>query len=59
MGGDDPVADVFVGPPNRRPLVFDADDTLWENNVLFERVVEDYLEWLAHPTLERCAMTSS
>lgn len=34
-------------------LVFDADDTLWENNVLFERVVEDYLDWLAHPTLDR------
>ncbi|MER6831649.1 HAD family hydrolase [Streptosporangium sp. NPDC000563] len=34
-------------------LIFDADDTLWENNVLFERVVEDFLDWLAHPTLER------
>jgi putative hydrolase of the HAD superfamily len=32
-------------------LVFDADDTLWENNHLFERVIDDYLEWLAHPTL--------
>jgi putative hydrolase of the HAD superfamily len=37
----------------RRSLIFDADDTLWENNVLFERVVEDYLDWLAHPTLSR------
>jgi putative hydrolase of the HAD superfamily len=40
----------------RRPgqsLVFDADDTLWDNNVLFERVIADYLEWLAHPTLDR------
>jgi putative hydrolase of the HAD superfamily len=34
-------------------LVFDADDTLWENNVLFERVVEDFLDWIAHPTLDR------
>ncbi|GAA4204068.1 HAD family hydrolase [Streptosporangium oxazolinicum] len=34
-------------------LIFDADDTLWENNVLFERVVEDFFDWLAHPTLER------
>ncbi|MHA6765501.1 HAD family hydrolase [Streptacidiphilus sp. PAMC 29251] len=34
-------------------LVFDADDTLWENNVLFERVIDDYLSWLAHPTLDR------
>ncbi len=34
-------------------LIFDADDTLWENNVLFERVIEDFFEWLAHPTLAR------
>jgi len=34
-------------------LVFDADDTLWENNVLFERVVEDFTDWLAHPSLDR------
>jgi putative hydrolase of the HAD superfamily len=40
----------------RQILVFDADDTLWENNVLFERVVHDYLEWLAHPTLDRAAL---
>jgi putative hydrolase of the HAD superfamily len=42
---------------NRRPvgqvLIFDADDTLWENNILFERVIEDYLTWLDHPTLDR------
>jgi putative hydrolase of the HAD superfamily len=40
----------------RQTLVFDADDTLWENNVLFERVVSDYLDWLAHPTLDRTAI---
>ncbi|MBM0256691.1 HAD family hydrolase [Micromonospora sp. 4G55] len=34
-------------------LVFDADDTLWENNVVFERVIDDFLDWLAHPTLDR------
>lgn len=33
-------------------LIFDADDTLWANNVHFERVITDYLGWLAHPTLE-------
>src|SRR3954447_13508264 len=32
-------------------LIFDADDTLWENNVHFERVVADFTDWLAHPTL--------
>jgi putative hydrolase of the HAD superfamily len=40
----------------RKTLVFDADDTLWENNVLFERVITDYLDWLAHPTLDRLAL---
>jgi putative hydrolase of the HAD superfamily len=34
-------------------LIFDADDTLWENNILFERVIDDFLEWVAHPTLDR------
>ncbi|MDM4719756.1 HAD family hydrolase [Micromonospora sp. WMMA1363] len=34
-------------------LVFDADDTLWENNVVFERVVDDFLTWVDHPTLDR------
>ncbi|MGC5021821.1 HAD family hydrolase [Micromonospora sp. DT47] len=34
-------------------LVFDADDTLWENNVVFERVIDHFLEWLDHPTLDR------
>ncbi|OEV29792.1 hydrolase [Streptomyces nanshensis] len=38
---------------DRQVLVFDADDTLWENNVLFERVIEDFLDWLAHPTLDK------
>jgi putative hydrolase of the HAD superfamily len=37
----------------RQTLVFDADDTLWENNVYFKRVVDDYLDWVAHPTLDR------
>jgi putative hydrolase of the HAD superfamily len=42
-------------PHARQTLVFDADDTLWENNVLFERVIDAYLDWLAHPTLDRSA----
>lgn len=36
-----------------KTLVFDADDTLWENNVLFEGVIEEFIDWLSHPTLER------
>lgn len=40
----------------RQTLIFDADDTLWENNIVFERVVDDYLDWLAHPTLDRAEL---
>jgi len=39
-------------------LVFDADDTLWENNVLFERVIDDFMDWLAHPTLDTASIRS-
>jgi putative hydrolase of the HAD superfamily len=42
-----------------RVLVFDADDTLWENNVLFERVIDDFLDWLAHPTLDRAEIRAT
>lgn len=34
-------------------LIFDADDTLWESNVLFERAIESFIDYLAHPTLSR------
>jgi putative hydrolase of the HAD superfamily len=37
-------------PYRDQVLIFDADDTLWEFNHLFERVIDEYLEWLAHPT---------
>jgi putative hydrolase of the HAD superfamily len=40
----------------RQVLIFDADDTLWENNIYFERVIEQFLDWLAHPHLERAAI---
>ena len=43
-------------PPTGLHLVFDADDTLWENNVLFERAIDDFCEWVAHPTLEPTAI---
>lgn len=42
----------------RQTLIFDADDTLWENNVLFERVIDDFLDWLAHPTMDRAQIRS-
>ncbi|MFF7227689.1 HAD family hydrolase [Streptomyces sioyaensis] len=31
-------------------LIFDADDTLWENNVIYERVIEEFLEWMTPMT---------
>jgi putative hydrolase of the HAD superfamily len=40
----------------RQNLIFDADDTLWENNVIFERVVDDFIDWLAHPTQDGAAI---
>lgn len=32
----------------RQHLIFDADDTLWENNIYFERAFEDFCSFLAH-----------
>jgi putative hydrolase of the HAD superfamily len=35
----------------RQHLIFDADDTLWENNVVFEGVIADFISWLDHPRM--------
>ena len=35
----------------RQTLIFDGDDTLWENNVYFERAVDDFIAYLDHSTL--------
>ncbi len=40
-------------------LIFDADDTLWENNVLFDRAIADFIEWIDHPTLDAGAITAT
>jgi len=32
-------------------LVFDADDTLWENNIYFERAFDDFCSFLNHSRL--------
>ncbi len=34
-------------------LIFDGDDTLWENNILFERAIEAFIDYLAHPSMPR------
>jgi putative hydrolase of the HAD superfamily len=43
-------------PTGNQHLIFDADDTLWENNVLFERAIDDFIEWVDHPTLDPVAV---
>jgi putative hydrolase of the HAD superfamily len=33
-------------------LIVDADDTLWENNIYFERAFDEFVQFLDHSTLE-------
>jgi putative hydrolase of the HAD superfamily len=35
----------------RQFLIFDADDTLWENNIYFERAFDEFVAFLDHSTL--------
>ncbi|HUB33514.1 MAG TPA: HAD family hydrolase [Bryobacteraceae bacterium] len=35
-------------------LIIDADDTLWENNIYFERAFEQFVDFLAHSSLTPC-----
>ncbi|HEY1339760.1 MAG TPA: HAD family hydrolase [Bryobacteraceae bacterium] len=35
----------------RQFLIFDADDTLWENNIYFERAFEEFVGFLGHSSL--------
>jgi putative hydrolase of the HAD superfamily len=37
--------------PERQHLIFDADDTLWENNVYFEQAFDDFCAYLDHSAL--------
>ena len=32
-------------------LLCDADDTLWENNIYFERAISEFIQYLDHPCL--------
>jgi putative hydrolase of the HAD superfamily len=36
----------------RQHLIVDADDTLWENNIYFERAFEEFTAFLAHSSLD-------
>ncbi len=35
----------------RQSLIFDADDTLWENNIYFEAAFDQFCNYLAHSSL--------
>jgi putative hydrolase of the HAD superfamily len=35
----------------RQYLIIDADDTLWENNIYFERAFEEFVAFLDHSSL--------
>jgi putative hydrolase of the HAD superfamily len=35
----------------RQHLIIDADDTLWENNIYFERAFEEFCDFLAHSSM--------
>ena len=35
----------------RQALIVDADDTLWENNIYFERAFEEFCDFLAHSSM--------
>ena len=37
-----------LNPPERQNLFIDADDTLWENNIYFERAFDEFCDFLAH-----------
>ena len=34
--------------PSPQTLLIDADDTLWENNIYFERAIADFTSFLNH-----------
>jgi putative hydrolase of the HAD superfamily len=47
MAGIEGLAPIVPG----QHLIIDADDTLWENNIYFERAFDQFVEFLAHSTL--------
>lgn len=40
-----------ISPLDQQHLLFDADDTLWENNVHFERAFDAFVAYLNHESL--------
>jgi putative hydrolase of the HAD superfamily len=46
-------SDVNTPIVTRQHLIFDADDTLWENNTHFERLIEEFIDFVDHAHLDR------
>ena len=42
---------VNIRVTGKQHLIFDADDTLWENNIYFEQAFDEFCEYLNHSTL--------
>ncbi|MDQ2712785.1 MAG: HAD hydrolase-like protein [Acidobacteriota bacterium] len=42
----------------RQFLIFDADDTLWENNIYFEAAFDQFCDFLAHSSMSPAAIRS-
>ena len=52
MGGDSrALNEARSGMTQALTLLVDADDTLWENNIYFERAFDGFCDFLAHSTL--------
>ncbi len=50
------ISPVRIG--QRQNLIVDADDTLWENNIYFERAFDDFCDFLAHSALSPAEVRS-
>jgi putative hydrolase of the HAD superfamily len=46
-----PSDEVRLSKLHGQHLIIDADDTLWENNIYFERAFDQFVDFLAHSTL--------
>lgn len=42
---------VAIVSPGRQHLIIDADDTLWENNIYFERAFDSFCDFLDHSSM--------
>ncbi len=46
-------------PRISQTLFIDADDTLWENNIYFERAIDDFVTFLQHSTLDNAQVRAA